>query len=99
MRPGAVPAKTFLLLFVALAFGAPARAGLSNGLALLPPMGFNAWYEYGPSVNEALIKSIADQMATNGLQAAGYQYINLDDSWMAARDTNGVITADSVRFP
>ena len=99
MRQGAVTAKVFLLLGFALAWAAPLRAGLTNGLALLPPMGFNAWYQYGDSVNETLIKSIADQMATNGLLAAGYQYINLDDSWMAARDTNGVITADSVRFP
>ena len=66
MRRGAVPAKIFFVFFLALAFAAPARAGLSNGLALLPPMGFNPWYEYGASVNETLIKSIADQMATNG---------------------------------
>ena len=99
MRQGAVLVRIFLLLFLALASAAPARAGLSNGLALLPPMGFNPWYEYGSSVNETLIKSIADQMATNGLLAAGYQYINLDDSWMGPRDTNSVITANPGRFP
>ncbi len=99
MKSGAVPGKVFLALLLAFAFAAPARAFLTNGLALLPPMGFNSWYQYNFSVSETLIESIADQMATNGMLAAGYQYINLDDAWMGQRDTNGVMTSNPGRFP
>ena len=62
-------------------------------------MGFNSWYLYNVTINESLIESIADQMATNGMLAAGYQYINLDDGWAGYRDTNGVMVADTNRFP
>jgi alpha-galactosidase len=71
----------------------------TNGVALVPPMGFNSWYSYNITVSESLIKSIADQMATNGMRAAGYQYINLDDGWASYRDANNVIVADTTRFP
>jgi alpha-galactosidase len=34
-----------------------------------------------------------------GLKAAGYEYINLDDCWMApARDAGGRLQPDPVRF-
>lgn len=99
MRQAVIPGKIFLALFLILASALPACAVLTNGLALVPPMGFNSWYQYGASVNESLIESIADEMATNGLLAAGYQYINLDDSWMGYRDTNGVMVANTNRFP
>ena len=99
MRQAVLPGKIFLALFLGLASISPARAVLTNGLALVPPMGFNAWYQYGPNINESLVESIAGEMATNGMLAAGYQYINLDDSWMAYRDTNGVMVANPGRFP
>jgi alpha-galactosidase len=76
----------------------PARAE-SNGVALLPPMGFNSWYLYNITINESLIKNIADQMATNGMLAAGYQYVNLDDGWAQYRDANNVMVANTNRFP
>ena len=88
---GAVLAVLFLMM-------PPARAE-SNGVALLPPMGFNSWYLYNFSVNEATMENIADQMATNGMLAAGYQYVNLDDGWAGYRDTNNVMVADTNRFP
>jgi alpha-galactosidase len=72
---------------------------LTNSLALTPPMGWNSWNNFGCNINEALIKSTADAMATNGMKAAGYQYINLDDCWQVSRDANGVIVADPSKFP
>ena len=50
-------------------------------------------------MNETVLKSFADEMATNGMLAAGYQYINLDDGWPGYRDTNGVMVADTNKFP
>jgi alpha-galactosidase len=72
---------------------------LTNDLALTPPMGWNSWNHFGCNVSDALIRGIADAMATNGMRAAGYQFINIDDCWQVSRDGNGVIVADPVRFP
>ena len=76
----------------------PALAS-DNGLALTPPMGWNSWNAFGENVSETLIKQMADATVTNGFQAAGYEYINMDDGWQVGRDTNGVILADPARFP
>lgn len=42
----------------------------------------------------------ADAMVASGMKEAGYEYINLDDCWMALeRDKNGNLQADPERFP
>jgi alpha-galactosidase len=74
-------------------------AAETNGVALTPPMGVNTWYGYSSGINETLIKSLADQMVTNGLKDAGYTYLNLDDGWAGQRDTNGVMQSDTNKFP
>lgn len=38
-------------------------------------------------------------MKANGMQAAGYNYVNLDDCWAYGRDSNGQLTWDTDRFP
>ncbi len=73
--------------------------GLTNSLALTPPMGWNSYNYFGDGVDEATVKSMADAMATNGMKAAGYQFINIDDGWQSNRDANGVILADPGTFP
>jgi len=62
-------------------------------------MGWNSWNYFNTSVNDPIIRSIADAMATNGMKAAGYQFVNIDDCWAVSRDSNGVIVADPARFP
>ncbi len=84
------------LLFVAIPLACRA---LTNNLALTPPMGWNSWNHFACGVSDAIIRSQADAMATNGMKAAGYQYINIDDCWAVSRDSNGVIVADPVNFP
>ncbi|MFF5494379.1 glycoside hydrolase family 27 protein [Streptomyces aquilus] len=75
-------------------------AALGNGLALTPQMGFNDWNAYGCNVSEALIKSTAQAMHTNGMQAAGYSYVNIDDCWMTHnRDSGGHLVPDPAKFP
>uniref|UniRef100_UPI0035A95A54 glycoside hydrolase family 27 protein n=1 Tax=Streptomyces odontomachi TaxID=2944940 RepID=UPI0035A95A54 len=79
---------------------APPASALGNGLALTPQMGFNDWNAYGCNVTESLIKSTAQAMHDNGMQAAGYTYVNIDDCWMThARDSNGRLVPDSAKFP
>ncbi len=79
---------------------APPAAALGNDLALTPQMGFNDWNAYGCNVSESLIKSTAQAMHTNGMQDAGYQYVNIDDCWMThSRDSSGRLVPDTSKFP
>lgn len=79
---------------------APPAAALGNGLAPTPQMGFNDWNAYGCNVSESLIKSTAQAMHTNGMQAAGYSYVNIDDCWMTHnRDSGGHLVPDPAKFP
>ena len=82
-----------------LATQSPALA-LNNGLALTPPMGWNDWNSFGCNVNEQLVEQTADIIVSSGMKAAGYQYVNIDDCWMAsARDSGGHLVPDPVKFP
>ncbi|MET4003963.1 alpha-galactosidase [Arthrobacter sp. UYCu511] len=77
----------------------PAQA-LDNGLALTPPMGWNSWNQvrcYG--LNETMVKATADAMAANGMAAAGYEYVVVDDCWQGGRGTDGVLFSHPDRFP
>ncbi len=77
--------------------GAPAQK--FDQLALTPPMGWNSWNKFASEVSERLIRETVDAMATNGMKSAGYQYINIDDSWQGERDSQGFIQPDAKRFP
>ena len=69
-------------------------------LAPTPPMGWNSWNIFAKEIDEARIKAAADAMVSSGMRDAGYQYLVLDDAWMAAeRDDKGALQADPVKFP
>lgn len=88
----------FLAALLALSVCRPCLA-VSNGLALTPQMGWNSWNRFACNINETLIRQTADALVSSGLAAVGYNYLNLDDCWQVARDSNGVIIADPVAFP
>ncbi len=75
----------------------PAR--IANGLAQTPPMGWNSWNRFGCNINDATARAMADAMASNGMKAAGYRYIVIDDCWHGSRDVDGFITANADKFP
>ncbi|WP_425556883.1 glycoside hydrolase family 27 protein [Kitasatospora saccharophila] len=78
----------------------PAAAALGNGLAATPQMGFNDWNAYGCNVSESLIKTTALAMHNNGMQSAGYTYVNIDDCWMThSRGADGRLVPDPAKFP
>ena len=84
---------------VALTAAAPAQA-LGNDLALTPQMGFNDWNAYGCNVSESLIEATALAMHNDGMQAAGYQYVNIDDCWLLkSRNSAGQLVPDPAKFP
>lgn len=71
-----------------------------QGLALTPPMGWNSWNTFATNINEQLVKDIADIMVSSGMKDAGYEYLVLDDGWMAMeRDKDGNLVADPKKFP
>eukprot|EP01059_Diplonema_ambulator_P007152 TRINITY_DN1666_c0_g1_i1.p1 TRINITY_DN1666_c0_g1~~TRINITY_DN1666_c0_g1_i1.p1 ORF type:complete len:428 (+),score=79.75 TRINITY_DN1666_c0_g1_i1:52-1284(+) len=83
MRP------TTWLLGVLTVLTRPA-AGLNNGVALEPPMGWCSWNYYHRDFNETVFRNVADAMASNGMQAAGYEYINVDGGWWNGSDTGHI---------
>jgi alpha-galactosidase len=66
-------------------------------LAQTPPMGFSSYPHFGTEVDEQQIVAIVGTMAADGLNRAGYRYINIDDGWQGPR-LNGQLTANN-RFP
>ena len=50
--------------------------------------------------SERLFKAMADRMVSDGFLAAGYEYVIIDDCWLARdRDAEGRLQPDPVRFP
>ena len=50
--------------------------------------------------SEKLFRRMADLMVSEGYKDAGYQYVNMDDCWLATqRDASGRLQPDPVRFP
>jgi alpha-galactosidase len=93
-------AAALLLAGIAAIVPAPAAQALENGVARTPPMGWNSWNTFGCNINEALIRQMADAMVSSGMQAAGYQYVVVDDCWMNPnRDAAGNLQGDPGRFP
>ncbi|KAB5590844.1 hypothetical protein CTheo_5713 [Ceratobasidium theobromae] len=89
----------FSLLGVAAVGGIAANA-LDVGVAKLPVLGYNTWNAYQCDISEKLIIETAQLMKKLGLQAAGYDYVNLDDCWsLKNRSTSGHLVADPVKFP
>jgi alpha-galactosidase len=63
-------------------------------------MGWNSWNTFNVHIDENLIKEMADAIEQSGMKAAGYQYIVLDDAWLAKeRDADGNLQGDPKRFP
>jgi alpha-galactosidase len=71
-----------------------------GGLAPRPPMGWNSWNKFGCDIDEELIRETADALISSGMKEAGYEYVNIDDCWMAPqRDAQGRLQPDPERFP
>jgi len=92
--------KNKILLAASLFFFICAKAQKFEGVALTPPMGWNSWNTFEVNINEDLVKQTADEMVSSGMKDAGYQYLVLDDGWMAMeRDSEGNLVPDPKKFP
>ena len=63
-----------------------------------PPMGWNSWNHFAGKIDDAAVRAQADAMVASGMRAAGYLYVNIDDTWQGQRDAKGEIHANA-RFP
>ncbi|PFH33980.1 melibiase subfamily protein [Besnoitia besnoiti] len=79
-----------------------------NGKANIakPLMGWNSWNTFGcdtSQLNERLIMDTALALKASGLQAAGYEYVMLDDCWSVkkaqGRGPTEPLQWDAERFP
>lgn len=96
-RPSLKPAIiSSAILFLFLACASPAAR--AQELAATPPMGWNSWNHYACKVSDAIVREQARAMASNGMKAAGYEYVNIDDCWQGKRDAKGIIHPND-RFP
>jgi alpha-galactosidase len=76
----------------------PLRELPYNGLAKTPPMGWNSWNHFEERVDDRVVRETADAMVSSGMAAAGYVYVNIDDTWEAGRDAQGNIVPNK-KFP
>jgi alpha-galactosidase len=73
---------------------------MDDGLAATPPMGWNSWNAHSCAVTAADIREAADAVVDLGLRAAGYEYVVVDDCWMAEETADdGRLRADPETFP
>ncbi len=92
------PTRGSLWIILAVIFCASVAQAQTAHLAATPPMGWNSWNYFHGTVSDAIIRAEAKAMATNGMKAAGYTYVNIDDTWEGKRDAQGFIHSNS-RFP
>lgn len=89
-----------LLLLLLLFLSVSIYAQKFEGLAPTPPMRWNSWNTFQTNISEKLVREITDDMIAGGMKAAGYNYIVLDDGWMAKeRNKNGDLVPDPAKFP
>jgi alpha-galactosidase len=64
-------------------------------------MGWDTWNRFGcgSGANETKIRAVADAMVANGMLAAGYEYVIVDDCWQGPRQADGTPAPDPTKFP
>ncbi|MDX2068817.1 MAG: glycoside hydrolase family 27 protein [Haliscomenobacter sp.] len=65
--------------------------------ALTPPLGWNSWDCYGPTVEEHEVQANADYMAKN-LKKYGWEYVVVDIRWFVENDKAGGYNQKDPRY-
>lgn len=94
--------KTFLIIGIVLlglnlSLSAQFKEGEFKNWAKTPPMGWNSWDCYGPTVEEHEVKSNADYMAKH-LKKYGWEYIVVDIRWFVENDKAGGYNQTDPRY-
>ncbi|WP_192918576.1 glycoside hydrolase family 27 protein [Salinigranum salinum] len=65
-----------------------------------PPMGWNSWNAHSCTVTESDVRDAAAALVDTGLRDVGYEYLVVDDCWMAPEtDDDGRLVPDPEAFP
>lgn len=75
------------------------RLVVGDALCLTPPMGWNSWYCWSESVDDAKIRAIARAFVDKGLIEHGWTYVNIDDCWQGARGGKYKAIMGNEKFP
>lgn len=86
-----------VLLGLNLSLSAQFKEGEFKNWAKTPPMGWNSWDCYGPTVEEHEVKSNADYMAKH-LKKYGWEYIVVDIRWFVENDKAGGYNQTDPRY-
>lgn len=89
--------KRQLLIFALLALACGCSSDKFKEWAPTPPMGWNSWDCYGPTVTEDEVKANADYMAENLLDY-GWEYVVVDIRWFVENDRAGGYNQDDPRY-
>lgn len=85
LQPNAMRKTLTVLLLLVLHLAAHAQQSAFSSWAATPPMGWNSWDCFGPTVVESEVKANADYMAAH-LKKAGWQYVVVDIRWYVGND-------------
>lgn len=92
-------AQKIAVLFIVFTFcisGIYAQTNFKNW-ALTPPMGWNSWDCYGPTVTESEVKANADYMAKY-LRSYGWEYVVVDIRWFVENTKAGGYNQTDPRY-
>ena len=64
-----------------------------------PLMGWSSWNTFAVDISEEIILGVARTMSTNGLKAAGFVYVNIDDGFFDGHGADGRLRFHPTRFP
>src|ERR1035441_2179503 len=90
-RPSSMRTQ-ILIAFITTIVGCAMAA--DSTLAATPPMGWNSWNRFACKVTAEDVRAAADAIASNGMMAAGYVYVNIDDCWQEDRDRSEEHTSE-----
>ena len=90
--------KQIIFLLLACIFAVPATAQTNfHAWAKTPPMGWNSWDCYGPTVEEHEVKANAAYMAKH-LKRFGWEYVVVDIRWFVENDKAGGYNQKDPRY-
>jgi alpha-galactosidase len=98
----ALPAVSRLALACGLLALAASASAQVNGVAQKPYLGWSSFSQQTIEpdfLTQANMITQSDALASSGLQAHGYNYINLDSGWQGSFDANGRPTPNLATFP
>lgn len=90
------------LVVASLFFGCLASNAQTPGIAEKPYLGWSSFSQQTISSNfltQANITAQSDALLASGLQAHGFNYINMDSGWQGGFDANGRPTPNLTTFP